>query len=322
MQHQGSRAAAATPEGNPAHQAAPGPKHALLIVNRRARNGGAVIEEALAILQRAGWQLQEVACPEGGNAADAIRAHAGQGAQAVILGGGDGTLNGAAPALIETGLPFGILPLGTANDLARSLFIPPDPVEAARIIAAVAPRPIDLGEVNGIPFFNVASIGFSAELARDLGAEVKKRWGKLGYGIAAFRLLRRSRPFTAWISHDGVEEQVKTIQVSVGNGRHYGGGMTVASNARPDDGKLDVYSLELNHWWRLLALLPYLRTGTHGQWRDVRAFPTQACDVRTRRPMPVNTDGELNTMTPARFRLLPGAVQVFAPSESSEETFF
>ncbi|KAA2211834.1 lipid kinase [Pseudoroseomonas oryzae] len=301
-------------------QATAGARRALLIVNRNARNGGAAIEEALEVLREAGWTLHEASCAPGGNAADLIRAHAGQGFGAVILGGGDGTLNGAAPALIETGLPFGVLPLGTANDLARSLGIPPDPVEAARIIASMPPRPIDLGEVNGIPFFNVASIGFSAELARDLGKEVKARWGKLGYAIAAFRLLRRSRPFTAWIGHDGIEERARTIQVSVGNGRHYGGGMTVASEARPDDGRLDVYSLELDHWWRLLALLPYLRRGTQGQWRDVRAFQTTGCEVRTRRPMPINTDGELKAMTPARFRLLPKVVRVFAPPHLPEGT--
>jgi YegS/Rv2252/BmrU family lipid kinase len=289
-------------------------EHALLIVNRQARNGGAAIDAALAVLRQAGWQLTEHSSRPGETAAAAIRARAGEGFTAVLLGGGDGTLNAAAPALMETGLPFGILPLGTANDLARSLDIPPDPVAAARIIAGGRLQPIDLGEVNGHPFFNVASIGFSAQLAAGLGQDEKKRWGKLGYALAAFRLLRRVRPFTAWLTHDGTTERVRTIQVSVGNGRHYGGGMTVASHARPDDGKLDVYSLELDHWWRLLALLPALRRGTHGEWKDVRAFPTTACELRTRRPMPVNTDGEINTHTPARFRLLPRAVRVFVPS--------
>ncbi|ONG52215.1 lipid kinase [Pseudoroseomonas deserti] len=297
-------------------------EHALLIVNRQARNGGAAIDAALEVLRQAGWQLAEHRCQPGQTAAEVIRARAGEGFTAVILGGGDGTLNAAAPALIETGLPFGILPLGTANDLARSLEIPPDPVEAARIIAEGRTRPIDLGEVNGLPFFNVASIGFSAQLAAGLGREEKKRWGKLGYALAAFRLLRRVRPFTAWLAHDGQVERIRTIQVSVGNGRHYGGGMTVASTARPDDGKLDLYSLELDHWWRLLALLPALRRGTHGQWKDVRAFPTTACEVRTRRKMPVNTDGEINTHTPARFRLLPKVVKVFVPAPRPEGSFF
>ncbi|MDJ0388921.1 lipid kinase [Roseomonas sp. E05] len=288
-------------------------RRALLVVNGRARNGNAGIEMALEVLRGAGWILVEHRCSPEQNAADVIRARAAEGFAAVILGGGDGTLNGAAPALMETGLPFGILPLGTANDLARSLGIEPDLVTAAGVIAAGHVRPIDLGEVNGLPFFNVASIGFSATLAQRLGRKEKRRWGKLGYALAAFRLLREVRPFTAWLTHDGVTEKVRTIQVAVGNGRHYGGGMTVESTARPDDGKLDVYSLELDHRWRLLALVPYLRRGTHGQWRDVRAFPTTECEVRTRRPMPVNTDGEINTYTPARFRLLPRAVRVYAP---------
>jgi YegS/Rv2252/BmrU family lipid kinase len=290
-------------------------RRALLIVNRNARNGGAAIDEALEVLRQAGWTLEEAACNPDRGVADIILARAGEGFDAVLLGGGDGTLNAAAPALVTSGLPFGILPLGTANDLARSLGIAPDPVEAARIIATSQLLPIDLGEVNGRLFFNVASIGFSATLAKTLNKDDKARWGKLGYAIAAFRLLRRVRPFTAWITHDGVTERVRTVQISVGNGRHYGGGMTVESSARPDDGKLDVYSLELDHWWRLLALLPYLRRGTQGQWKDVRAFPTTECEVRTRRRMPINTDGELSEKTPARFRLHPKAVRVFAPPQ-------
>jgi diacylglycerol kinase (ATP) len=250
--------------------------------------------------------------------AEVIRARA-EGFAGVVLGGGDGTLNAAAPALKETGLPMGILPLGTANDLARSLGIPADATDAARIIAQGRLRRIDLGEVNGHLFFNVASIGFSAELAQELRAEAKRRWGKLGYAIAAFRLLRHARPFTAWITQDGEVRRVKTLQISVGNGRHYGGGMTVASSARPDDGKLDIYSLEVAHWWRLLALLPYLRLGTHGQWRDVRSFQALECRVVTRRPMPINTDGELSATTPAHFRLWPRCIRVFAPAQNSSD---
>ena len=130
--------------------------------------------------------------------------------------------------------------------------------------------------MNGHRYFNVASIGFSAELAGEMKAEAKKRWGKLGYAIAAFGLLRRARPFTATLIHDGQVKRIRTIQVSVGNGKHYGGGMTVAEEARPDDGVFDVYSLEIAHWWRLVALLPWLRSGTQGRWKDVRAFRTTA----------------------------------------------
>ncbi|WP_235907816.1 lipid kinase [Siccirubricoccus phaeus] len=288
---------------------------ALLIVNRRARQGEGAAEAARAALEAVGLRVAPFAPPEGLGCAGAIRAGlaACPEVDRIILGGGDGTLNAAIPGLLEAGLPFGILPLGTANDLARSLGIPFDLAEAAQVAASGTVRWLDLGEVNGHPFFNVASIGFSAELAAELKAEAKRRFGRLGYAIAAFRLLRRARPFTAWLTHDGVRVKVKTIQVSVGNGKHHGGGMTVAEDARPDDGVLDVYSLELAHWWELVALLPWLRKGTQGQWREVRAFRTTALELRTRKRRPINTDGELAAWTPARFRVRPGVLRVLAP---------
>ena len=245
--------------------------------------------------------------------ADIIRREA-DGCELVIVGGGDGTLNSAAPGLLDASLPLGILPLGTANDFARTVGLPLNPIEAAKVIVAGHLQPIDLGEVNGHLFFNVASIGFSAELARGLSAEAKRRWGVLGYGIVAARLLARSRLFTAYIEHDGTIETVRTLQVSVGNGRHYGGGMTVDETATANDGKLDFYSLEVDHWWRLLALLPSLRRGTHGRWDDVRAFRTTEVVVRTSRPRPINTDGELTSWTPAHFRIRPAVLRVFTPS--------
>ncbi len=231
----------------------------------------------------------------------------------IILGGGDGTLNSAAEGLFDTQLPLGVLPLGTANDFARTLGIPTDPLAAARVIVTGRPQAVDLGDVNGHPFLNVASVGFSADLARALTADAKKRFGVLGYGVVAARLLWQSRLFTAFIEHDGTVETVRTLQVSVGNGRYYGGGMAVEASATADDGQLDFYSLEVAHWWRLLGLLPSLRRGTQGQWADVRAFRTTEVVVRTSRPRPVNTDGELVTFTPAHFRVRPGALRVYAP---------
>ncbi|PZO82118.1 MAG: lipid kinase [Mesorhizobium amorphae] len=291
---------------------ASGSKRALLLVNPKARRGGESIDQACGLLLDAGFILDRRKPAEGESLGDVIR-RAAKDCDLVIVGGGDGSLNNAAQALVETQLPLGVLPLGTANDFARTIGLPPDPVQAARMLTTLKPRAIDLGEVNGHLFFNVASIGFSAELAAELSAEAKKRFGKLGYGIVAARLLAKSRLFTAHLEHDGVTEKLRTLQVSVGNGRHYGGGMTVEENATADDGKLDFYSLEVDHWWRLLRLLPSLRAGTQGRWDDVRAFRTTEVVIRTSRPRDVNTDGELTTQTPAHFRIRPKAIQVYAP---------
>lgn len=287
-------------------------KRALLVVNPRARRGTGSIAAAADRLEAAGVDVREVKVRDEDTIDDVIRAEA-KSCDLVIVGGGDGTLNAAAPALVETGLPLGVLPLGTANDFARTVSIPADLQKAAEIIAAGNLRDIDLGDVNGHLFFNVASIGFSAELAAELTQHAKKRWGVLGYAIVAARILLRSRLFTAHIDHDGTTEHIHTMQVSVGNGRYYGGGMTVEATATAEDGKLDLYSLEVDHWWRLLALLPALRKGTQGQWDDVRAFQTTEVTIRTRKPRPVNTDGELSTYTPAHFRIRPKAIRVFAP---------
>ena len=88
--------------------------------------------------------------------------------------------------------------------------------------------------------------------------------------------------------------------------------MTVEETASADDGKLDFYSLEVEHWWRLLRLLPSLRNGTQGKWDDVRAFRTTALTVRTSRKRPVNTDGELTTHA-GPFSHREKAIRVFAP---------
>ena len=272
-----------------------------------------MLEATMNVLHRGGVETVEGRCDGSDSMRSTIESAPGA-FDCVIVGGGDGTLNCAAPALKRTGLPLGILPLGTANDLARTLGIGPDLTSAAEIIVAGHRRPIDLGEVNGNPFFNVASIGFSAELARELTGEMKRRFGRLGYAVAGARLLARMRPFTAFIEHDGRVDKVKTLQIAVGNGRHYGGGLTVALNAEPDDGLFHVYSLEVDHWWRLVALMPWLRAGTHGSWRDVRAFTASELTIKTRRARSVNTDGELSSATPAVFKVLRSAVDIYAPA--------
>ncbi len=290
----------------------PAPRRALLLVNPFARTGDGPLDATLAALVAGGIAAIAHPWPGRDQIGDLIRTEAPH-YDLAIIGGGDGSLNAAAAALAETRLPLGVLPLGTANDFARTLSIPPDPVAAARLICTSVPRPIDLGAVNGHPFLNVASIGFSADLARELTTQAKKRFGVAGYGLVAARLLVQSRLFTAYVEHDETVETVRTLQVSVGNGHYYGGGLAIAADATAEDARLDFYSLGVRNWWRLLVLLPALRHGTQGTWRDVRAFRTTAVVVRTRKPRAVNTDGELVTFTPATFTVRPGALLVHAP---------
>lgn len=287
-------------------------KKALLLINPYSRRGAQSLPKAREILSLADVVIIEKTPQKGQSLSDIIRQHSSE-VDLVIIGGGDGSLNAAAEGLIETGLPLGVLPLGTANDFARTVSIPLDLSAAVSVITAGKTTRVDLGDANGYPFFNVASIGFSADLARSLTEKAKKYWGKLGYGLVAARLLAKSRLFKATLEHDGVSEDLRTLQVSVGNGRYYGGGMTVHENATATDGLLDFYSLEVDHWWRLLKLLPSLRRGTQGQWDDVRAFSTTELTIRTKSDMPVNLDGELKTYTPVHFTIREKAIAVFVP---------
>lgn len=294
---------------------------ALLLLNPKARRGSEPIDDALTLLRDSGIRLIEPTTHDREEISTAITRHADE-VDLVIVGGGDGSLNAAAPGLVETGLPLGILPLGTANDLARTLEIPFAVVDAAQVIVDGEKRPLDLGIVNDHYFFNVASIGFSAQLARVVTSDAKRRFGKLGYAISAMKLLSQSRAFSAEIEHDGHVDTVRTVQISVGSGRYYGGGLAVDESAEPDDGRLDVYSLEIEHWSELLALLPALKTGTQKRWKNVRTFGTIELEVRTRRPLDVNADGEILTTTPARFGLRPRAVTAFVPKETDDQGLF
>jgi diacylglycerol kinase (ATP) len=284
----------------------------LVVINRNSRSGGVAASVAIARLNAAGVDLTVTSPHSPTEVAPWIEAHAAEG-EAVIIAGGDGSLNAVAPALIKTGLPLGILPTGTANDLARTLGIPTEIEQAADLIAAGHKQQIDIGEVNGHHFFNVASIGLSADLANSLTRETKRRFGRLGYALTALRVLSQARPFSAEITSPEGQARVKTLQIAIGNGRYYGGGMAVEESARIDDGHLDLYSLEVDRVWKLLFMAKAFREGRHGLWEEVRATKGEHFEIRTRRPRPINTDGELVTFTPARFNLLPKAITVFIP---------
>lgn len=285
---------------------------ALLLVNRHARQGQNGLSEAIDQLQTLGLQLMEESIEDPQHLSDVIRRYQHQ-VDLVIVGGGDGTLNAAVDGLVDTQLPLGILPLGTANDLARTLGIPTSLSDACEVIAKGQLHRIDLGWVNGKHFFNVASMGLSVQITERLTKEVKRRWGVLAYAVTALQAIWQARPFRAEIRINGESIPVKTIQIAVGNGRYYGGGMAVVHDATIDDQRLDLYSLEVRHWWQIIALLPAIRGGRYINSRDVRTLHGQEIEVYTRRPRPINTDGEITTYTPAHFRVIPYALSVLVP---------
>lgn len=288
-------------------------KKALFLVNQHSRKGQQLLSQATAELQTLGFELIAESTEHPRDLPDTIRRYQHQ-VELVIVGGGDGTLNAAIEGLLDTKLPLGILPMGTANDLARTLGIPTSIPEACQVIASNQVRVIDLGWVNGQHFFNVASLGLSVQITKQLTKEVKRRWGVFAYAFTALQALWKARPFRAQIIINNESFSVKTIQIAVGNGRYYGGGMTVAEDATIDDRRLDLYSFEIKHWWNLIPLLPAMKQGNHASLPNVRAWEAQEIEVRTSKRRSINTDGEITTHTPAKFRVIPKALAVIAPS--------
>ncbi|MCK6441180.1 lipid kinase [Elstera cyanobacteriorum] len=289
------------------------PRRALLVANPGSRRGSAALQPVEAAFAAAGVTLLPVESSPRETLTARLVAQAGE-ADLILAVGGDGTVNSVAAAAYRTGLPVGLIPAGTANDLARTLGLPLDPAVAAQVILAGRQTPIDLGEVNGTFFFNVASLGLSVKLADKLSSTSKKRWGRLGYLWALLRALAEARPFSAAITgEDGHTIVVKTLQIAVGNGRHYGGGMVVEQGAEINDGQLDLYSLEFKAVWKLLTIAGSFPTGRHGLSPEVRTLRGRQFKIATRRPRPINMDGELLGATPAIFTVHPAALRMIVP---------
>jgi len=289
-------------------------RRALFLVNRQSRRGEQSLPQAAEQLEQLGFELLEESTANPEELPELIRRYRDQ-VDLVIVGGGDGTLNAAAAGLVETRLPLGILPLGTANDLARTLGIPTAIPQACNIIARGRKLSIDLGCVNDRYFFNVASFGLSTKITEQLTQDVKKRWGIFAYAATALRVLWQTRPFWAEIRLNGEIIHVKTVQISVGNGRFYGGGMAIAHDATINDQTLDLYSLEIDHWWQIIPILPAMARGHQATWPSVVARRAQEVEILTRKPRAISTDGEITTQTPARFRVVPGALSVMVPAQ-------
>lgn len=285
---------------------------ALLVVNRQSGARAADLSRAVAMLEGAGMTIRRQASEGPQETGSAIRRAARQ-VDLVILAGGDGTMNAAAEALVETGLPLGILPIGTGNDLARTLGLPLSPPQAASAIAAGRTRAIDLGLVGGKPFFTAACIGLGVDVLRFHTSARKRLLRRFSYLISAAQAYVRARPFRARIMCAGNAFEARALHIAIGNGRYYGGGLIVAERAAIDDGRLDLTCFEAASFWRMLAVIPGLFTGRLNRRGRVLALQGPEFWVWTEPSMPISADGEMTGATPARFTVLPRAVRVFAP---------
>lgn len=284
----------------------------LLLLNPNARRGEESVDAVKAAFDMADCEVFEETPDQRDGGARIMRDYADR-VDGVVVGGGDGTLISAIPGLIQTKLPLGILPLGTFNDLARTLEVPVDCAEAVRVILEGHKKAIDVGRVADRYFFNEASIGISTRIARRQTPKIKKRFGFFGILGTTLATLRESQPFSATIVYDGQEEHFRTLQLTVANSHHFGGFIT-NKEAAIDDALLDLYSLDIKNWLDIVRLIGPIARHEIADSPAVRNRKSAKFEVRTTRARPIFTDGEPAAMTPATFDVIPQAIEVFVPA--------
>jgi diacylglycerol kinase (ATP) len=231
---------------------------------------------------------------------------------AIVVGGGDGTLMRQIPQALAAHVPVGIVPLGTFNDLARTLRIPLDPIAACAVIAAGRTRAIDVARVNGAYYVTEASVGISSRIARRQRPEDKQRFGLFAIFASLLLAMRYAHPFHAEVSFEGRRERVRAIQLTVANSQRFGGFINV-EDAAIDDGRLECYSVEIENVAELFSVTAAILKGRRRSSRGLRTFRACAFDVWTHRRHHISADGEPAGTTPARFEVLPAALNVFVP---------
>ena len=237
---------------------------------------------------------------------------AADGEPVVIVAGGDGTLNEVVRGLAGSDTVLGILPAGTMNVFAREMGIPFASLERAfEVIENGFTREVDLFEANGIPFVQMAGVGFDAMVIEETTWESKKMLGPLAYLLAAVRVLGEKPQMRVTLADGRV---VDGVAVLAGNGSRYGGPFPFFRMADNHDSKLDVLVYKEAGYRLVLDSLRGLALGGIDLMDSVEYFQTESFTVEADREVPVEVDGELaGRFSKIRFVETSSHLRVLAP---------
>lgn len=290
-------------------------RKALLILHGKQAQNEEVRAAVLALRER-GWQLAVRLTWEGGDAARLVQEALAAGYPTLIAGGGDGTLREVAEALALAGgqASLALLPLGTANDFCRAAGIPLLPAEALALLEC-EPRPIDLGEVDGQLFLNMATGGFGSRVTANTSEELKKLLGGAAYFLTGLSRFAEVHSAFGRFGGPGFAWEGDFLALGIGNGRQAGGGHVLCPQAQVDDGLLDV------------CIVPASQdvVGTLGTLLSGGILGLEAVSVSARLPwleveapegLDINLDGEPLESRHLRFAARPGALRVHLPDSS------
>lgn len=299
----------------------------VLILNPMAGSAERILELNAMLDSRPGWRIAQT--EREGHAKEIARQARADGARQIIAAGGDGTVHEVIDGLYDpddpTEIPFGLLPLGTGNDLARSLRLPDTLLDIIELIEREEHRPLDLIEVSpsslkgcgkGRCFAVNAANGGNAELTHEIvDDEIKQRFGALAYLIAAIRALAELEVYEVELTWpEETTTRAEIFGMVVANGATLGGGMDVAPHANPSDGLLDVVIVKATPKLQLARLGARLLDPTFNITEDPSLIyrRVECVAVRGTPPLWFNLDGEPFERDDFSFRVIPSAVNVIA----------
>lgn len=288
----------------------------MIILNPRSGPGGPGARRVIEVLRSHGWEIEQVEAINGLEMTIAAKRAIENGVDAVVAGGGDGTVSAVASIVAGTKAVLGVIPLGTLNHFARDLQIPLDPAEAAMVLVRGNIGRVDVGEVNGRRFINNSSLGLYPSIVRYRESREKTGWSRLvAFGAGVLVALRRYRFLRLHMEVDGKVYDRRSPFLFVGNNRYEVEGLLLGRRMRLDEGKLSLYLSDRTGRWGLLriaisALLKRLR-----MQHDFVVLPASAVMVQAhRKRIQVALDGEVIKLhPPLRYSIQPGILQVFRP---------
>ena len=279
------------------------------------------MQETITFLRNAGWKVELQVTVAPGDAGRMTREAVDQNTEVVIVAGGDGTINEVIQELAGSETALGVLPTGTANVWARDTNIPLDYAGAREVLVHGKTRQIDLGHVNGRYFLLMAGIGFDGEVTLAIEKKPIKRLGAVAYLLVGAWLGLGYESFRVYMTINGRLVKKNALQVVIGNTQLYGGAIKYTWQAKCDDGLLDVCVLRKRTMLeRIFVVVDFLlyRSQRH-QW--VSYAKCTSLNVRTRKPVAIQVDGEPFGYTPARFSIFPKALKVIVPQKIILEVF-
>jgi YegS/Rv2252/BmrU family lipid kinase len=293
-----------------------GPARAVLVVAAGARRGQYLFAAARDLLEQGGVRLVGEYLADGPvEALERVRTAVYNDVPLVIVGGGDGTLRAVLPAVARRQVVLGILPLGTANNFARSVGVPMDLVAAIDAIVDGREILVDLGQVNGEFFANNLSIGYSREIVSATPRGVKRWLGALAYVFYETGYILRQRLFCCTVETVDGTNRFLTRHLMAVNGTHYGT-RPLAPDARLDDGLLELFALASISRWQGFRFWIRFILGRHLRDPELRRFRVARATITTDPPRMVIVDGERGPITPVEIGVERDALRVMAPRAS------